>query len=243
MILLVTSFLAGMLSILAPCAIALIPVLLARSATGKRQRSPFFVIAGLGVSIVIFSILLKSTTLLIAVPTMFLAIASGLIITLFGVITLFPSLWDNIALALRLPLVAQKNLATVSSKRGVWADVLLGASLGPVFSACSPTYALIVAVILPADPLIGFGYLLAYVAGLSLLLGLIAVFGRVIVDKLKWGINPESIFHKVLGSILIVVGVMIMTGLDKQVLSLLVGSGLFDWQINFESGLTLDTKR
>lgn len=242
MILLVTSFLAGMLSILAPCAIALIPILIARSATGERQRSPFFVIAGLSVSIIVFSILLKSTTLLIGVPSIFWGIVSGLIVTLFGVVTLFPSLWEKMALALGLPLIAQRNLAAASSKRGVWADVLLGASLGPVFSACSPTYALIVASILPADPLVGLSYLVAYVAGLALLLSLIAVFGRVIVDKLKWGINPKSIFHKILGSVLIIIGVMIMTGLDKQVLSLLVGGGLFDWQINFESGLTVDAK-
>lgn len=235
MILLFTSFLAGMLSVLAPCVIAIIPVLIARNATGGRQRSPFFVIAGLAVSIIIFSILLKSTTLLLGVPTMFWAILSGGIIVVFGLVTLFPHLWDKVVIATNLSLFTQKGLSGASSKRGVWADIVLGASLGPVFSACSPTYALIVASILPAQPVEGLMYLLAYVAGLSLLLALIAIFGRSLIKKLGWGINPESMFRKVLGIVLIVVGLLILTGLDKEILGFLVSNGLFDWQINFES--------
>ncbi len=237
MILVVTSFLAGMLSILAPCVISMLPVLLTRSATGERQRSPFFLIGGLAVSIIIFSILLKSTTLLIAVPTVVWSTISGVIIVLFGIATLFPGLWDQLALALRLPITAQHTMANASRRRGVWADVLLGASLGPVFSACSPTYALIVATILPADLFVGLGYLLAYVAGLVVLLVLIAVFGRALITRLGWGVNPRGAFRRVLGVILILIGVMIMTGLDKQLLGWLVSSGLFDWQIDLESGL------
>lgn len=237
MILLFTSFLAGMLSVLAPCVIAIIPVLIARNATSGRQRSPFFVIGGLAVSIIVFSILLKSTTLLLGVPTMFWAILSGGIITVFGLVTLFPHLWDKVVIATNFSLFTQKRLSGASSKRGAWADVVLGATLGPVFSACSPTYALIVASILPAEPLEGFVYLLAYVAGLSLLLALIAIFGRSLIQKLGWGINPESMFRKVLGIVLIIVGLLILTGLDKEILGFLVSNGLFDWQINFESGL------
>lgn len=240
MILLLTSFLAGMLSVLAPCVIAIIPVLIARNATGGRQRSPFFVIGGLAISIIIFSILLKSTTLLFGVPTMFWAILSGGIIMIFGVVTLFPHLWDKLVIATNLSLFTQKGLSGASSKRGAWADIVLGATLGPVFSACSPTYALIVASILPVEPLEGIVYLLAYVAGLSLLLALIAIFGRSLIKKLGWGINPESTFRKVLGIVLIVIGLLILTGLDKEILGFLVSNGLFDWQINFEAGLVAE---
>lgn len=237
MSLIILAFLAGVLTVLAPCVVSLIPILLARSATGGKSHSAFAVIAGLGVSIILFSILLKSTTLLLGIPSATWAIISGVIVAFFGLVTLFPQLWESIVLRLRLPMSAQKNMGKASTKKGIWGDVLLGASLGPVFSACSPTYALIVAVILPADPLLGFVYLLTFVIGLSLMLALLAVFGRALVKKLGWGINPRGVFRKVLGIILLVIGIAIATGLDKDLLSLLVENGLYDFQINLESGL------
>lgn len=237
MSLLIVAFLAGMLTILAPCVVSMIPILLARTSEGSKSHSATFVILGLGISIIVFSIFLKSTTLLLNVPSATWAIISGVIIILFGLVTLFPKLWDWVVLKTRLPIVAQQNMSKASTKKGIWGDLLLGASLGPVFSACSPTYALIVASILPADPLVGMAYLIAFVLGLSLMLALLAIFGRALVQKLGWGINPNGVFHKVLGIILLIIGVMIVTGIDKDLLTILVESGVYDFQINLESGL------
>lgn len=237
MTLLIVALLAGVLTILAPCVISMIPILLARTSDGSKSHSATLVIVGLGVSIIVFSVLLKSTTLLLGVPSATWAIISGVIIILFGLVTLFPKLWDWVVLKTRLPIVAQQNMSKASTKKGVWGDLLLGASLGPVFSACSPTYALIVASILPVDPLLGLVYLIAFVIGLSLMLALLAVFGRALVKKLGWGINPNGVFRKILGIILLVIGVMIVTGLDKDLLTLLVESGWYDFQIDLESGL------
>lgn len=237
MSLIILAFLAGVLTVLAPCVVSLIPILLARTATGGKSHSAVAVIAGLGVSIILFSILLKSTTLLLGIPSATWAIISGVIVAIFGLVTLFPRLWETIVLKLRLPTRAQQTMSKASTKKGVWGDILLGASLGPVFSACSPTYALIVAVILPADPLLGFVYLLTFVIGLSLMLALLAIFGRALVAKLGWGINPNGVFRKVLGVLLLIIGIAIATGLDKDLLSFLVESGVYDFQIQLESGL------
>lgn len=236
MILLLTSFLAGVLTVLAPCVVAFLPVILARTVGSKRR--PWRVLTSLAVSILIFSIVLKSTTLLIDVPTRFWSVLSGSIVLIFGLITLWPKLWETLSLKLGFGLKAQQGLSHASGKQGFWGDAALGASLGPIFSACSPTYGLIVATILPAQPAEGLAYLVAYIVGLLLVLSLIAVFGQKLIARLKWGINPESKFHKILGVILIVIGLAIATGLDKLLLAFLVEQGLFDWQINLESGLT-----
>jgi hypothetical protein len=90
---------------------------------------------------------------------------------------------------------------------------------------------------LPAEPLTGLTYLLAFVAGLSLMLGLLAIFGQALVKKLGWGLNPNGAFKKILGAVLLVVGLAIAFGLDKTLLTFLVEAGLFDWQIQLESGL------
>jgi cytochrome c-type biogenesis protein len=233
--LLIAAFLAGIFTILAPCVVSIIPILLARSADGKGGRSPFFVILGLSVSIIIFTVLLKATSLLLGVPSDVWKVISGGIVIAFGLFTLFPALWEWIVLKTRLIFKAQNTMGDAAKKRGVWGDVLLGASLGPVFSACRPTYALIVATILPVSPLQGLGYLLVFVAGLALMLALIAIFGQALIKKLGWGINPRGVFRRVLGIILIAIGIMIVTGLDKTLLGFLVESGWYDFQINLES--------
>jgi cytochrome c-type biogenesis protein len=237
MALLLVSLLAGMLSVLAPCVIALLPILLARSSDGTRSRSPIFIIGGLGVSIMIFSISLKASTLLIDIPTRYWQIVSGVIILGFGITYLFPNIWESLAMKLNLQTKANQASGKALQRKGKIGDVVLGASLGPVFSACSPTYALIVASILPATPIQGLFYLLAFVLGLSLMLGLIAVLGSKMVQKLGWGINPNGWFKRILGIIFILVGILIATGTDKQILGYIVERGWFDWQVAIESTL------
>jgi len=237
MTLLIVSFLAGVLTILAPCVVSIIPVLLARGASGKRSRSAFWVIFGLCISIIIFTVLLKATTIFIDVPTEVWRSISGGIVLLFGIFTLFPSLWEGIVLKTRFIFGAQATMGKASKHTGVWGDILIGASLGPVFSACSPTYALIVATILPVSPLVGLGYLIVFVLGLALMLSLIALFGSALVRKLGWSLNPRGIFRRVLGVVLIIVGLLILTGFDKTILGWLVEQGWYDFQIQFESGL------
>lgn len=233
--LLIGSFVAGVLTILAPCVVSIIPILLARSATADERRRPLFVILGLSVSIIIFTVLLKATSLLLDVPSDVWKLVSGCIVLVFGIFTLFPQLWEWIVLRTRFVFAAQDSLGKASRYKGAWGDALLGASLGPVFSACSPTYALIVAVVLPVDPVVGLLYLGVFVLGLALMLGLIALFGQRLIRKLGWGINPNGLFHRILGIVLVVIGVMIVTGFDKTILGWLVESGVYDFQINLET--------
>ena len=106
--LLFISFLAGVLSVLAPCIVGVLPLLITRgidekSDSNRTQYAKLLrVVVGLSLSIFIFSLLLKSTTLLISVPQSTWRIISGVIIVLFGVSALFPNLWEKIATRLQL---------------------------------------------------------------------------------------------------------------------------------------------
>lgn len=235
--LLIVSLIAGIISVLAPCTVSMLPILLARSADGKRTRSPLLIIGGLLGSIFIFSIILKASTALIGVPKEVWQIISGGIIIIFGVFTLSPDLWEKITGASGLQLLAQKKSASALQKKGKLADVLLGASLGPVFSACSPTYALIVASILPAKPVEGVLYLVVFLIGLGSMLTLITLAGSAAIKKLGWGINPHGWFKRVLGILFIILGIMLATGFDKTIQTDLINRGWFDWQVTLESKL------
>lgn len=203
-------------------------------------RHPLVIIASLVISIIIFTLLLKSTTALLGIPSSVWAIISGGIVLLFGLNLLFPVLWEKVMIASGIATLSNKLMGkSQSNKFGLKKDILLGAALGPVFNSCSPTYALIVAVILPASFLTGIGYLVAYAVGLGLILLLIAIFGRVIVNKLKWASNPRGIFQKVIGGIFIFVGIFVILGLDKQVQTYVLENGLYDPIMNIERGINV----
>ena len=78
-----SSFVAGMLTILAPCILTLLPVIIGSTASSKDPSKPFIVTASLGVSIVIFTLLLKASTIFISVPPYFWNYLSGGIVLLF----------------------------------------------------------------------------------------------------------------------------------------------------------------
>lgn len=228
------SFVAGILTVLAPCILPLLPVIIGGSSlhqngpTKLSLKHPLIIILSLVISIVVFSILLKATTVLLGVPTMVWAFISGGIVLLFGLNLLFPVLWEKLMINTGLATVTNRTLGISQNSKGVQKDIILGAALGPVFNSCSPTYALIVAVILPVSFTEGVGYLIAYALGLGLVLLLISIFGRALVNKMKWMSNPNGVFQKTIGVLFVVVGVCIIFGIDKQIQTSVLDAGWYD---------------
>jgi cytochrome c biogenesis protein CcdA len=228
MILVLTSFLAGVLTIGAPCVLPVLPIIIGGSVSEADKKKPYIIIASLSLSLIIFTLLLKASTLLIMVSPKFWAAVSGSIVLVFGIFTLWPHLWEKISDALKLSSTSNALLNQSTQKGGIIGSILIGAALGPVFSSCSPTYALIVATVLPQNFLTGLFYITIYVLGLALMLLLIAVFGQRLVAKLKWLADPESKFKKALGALFIIIGLLILTGTEKRIETYLVESGIYN---------------
>lgn len=223
------SFLAGVLTVLSPCVLPLLPVIIGGSVDDADNRwRPVVITGSLAVSIIAFTLLLKWSTALIGIPQTVWTSISGVIILLFGVITLFPSVWERFSDMLRLSSRTQQSLQQASTKRGWSGSILMGFALGPVFSSCSPTYALILATVLPQSFIVGLLNLIAYSLGLAVLLLIIALLGQRAVQKLKWATDPTGWFKRGLGILFIIVGLAIITGLDKQLEIALLDTGQFD---------------
>lgn len=241
--LLAVSFVAGILTVLAPCVLPLIPVIIGgsalRSVDSRRFSSvvhPLIITLSLIVSVVVFTLLLKSSTILLGVPTVIWTSIAGGIIIMLGLTTLFPQLWETIMAKTGLQNRSNRLLGNIDSSNPIMRDILIGAALGPVFNSCSPTYALIVAVILPASFGVGLGYLLAYVTGLGVVLLLLSIFGRTLINKIKWMSKPNGWFQRALGIVLIVIGSMIVFGLDKQLQAFVLEQGWYDAIMRIEEG-------
>lgn len=239
----IASFIAGVLTVAAPCILPLLPVIvggsIASGGTQKRTslKSPIIISASLVASIILFTLLLKATTAFLGVPTAVWSILSGVIIILFGVTILFPSLWEKLMIATGWQAGANRLMARSQRAKGVWHDILLGAALGPVFNSCSPTYALIVAAILPTSFTSGLLYLGAYAIGLGAVLLLISIFGRALADKMKWLSNPDGVFKKVIAIVFIIVGLGILFGIDKKVQSFVLENGWYNPIMHIEESL------
>ena len=216
---------------LAPCILPLLPVIIGGSLTGDAKgvhmRKVLTIVVSLGISIIAFTLLLKVSTLFIEIPESTWKWISGGIIVILGLIVLFPKLWEG-QLVAKISAKSNILLGKGSQKKSFWGDVIIGAALGPVFSTCSPTYFIVLATVLPAQPIVGVGYLLAYVVGLGLSLFIIALVGQKIMSKLNIAADSNGWVKRSLGALFILVGLAIITGYDKKLETAVIDAGFFD---------------
>lgn len=201
---------------LAPCILPLLPVVIGSSVGARSKATPYIVIGSLAVSILLFTYLLKASAALIDIPQYVWGYISGGILLVFGLILIFPQLWERLPFMAKTSASANKLVGAGYQKKSVWGDVLIGAALGPVFSSCSPTYFVILATVLPASFLLGTAYLLAYIAGLVLVLILIAILGQRLTNKLQIMADSHGIVKRAIGLLFLIVGLFIVTGYDKK---------------------------
>lgn len=224
---LVLSLLGGVLTILAPCVLPLLPVIIGGSLTDRNPWRPIIITGSLALSVVIFSLALKTSTALINIPPSFWKWLSGGIVIFFGFTLLFPHAWEVVSTKLKLGNRSQGILAKSSKHKGFIGMVLMGMALGPVFASCSPAYFLILGTVLQESWFWGIVNLFVYAFGLSAVMLLIALTGQKFMGSLKKVADPHGLFKKVLGAIFLIIGVGIILGYDKKLEAWIISQGYF----------------
>jgi cytochrome c biogenesis protein CcdA/thiol-disulfide isomerase/thioredoxin len=229
MSLLLISFIAGILTVLAPCILPLLPIIVGGSLTSNilDKKKVLVVVTSLGLSVLFFTFLLKVSTLFINVPEHFWQWVSGLIIITLGLIHVFPKLWEGDIIA-SLNIKSNALLGKGELKKSFLGNIIVGVALGPVFSTCSPTYFIILATVLPVSLTVGIIYMVAYIVGLCLALLVIVFLSSKVINKLGLFVDQNGYFKKVLGVIFILVGIFIISGLDKKLQTSILNKGFFD---------------
>ena len=247
------ALIAGTLTTLAPCVLPLLPVIVGGSVAptptqvgatpplaagrgtltvatalpvvlGDRQRA-VIIAASLGASVALFTLLLRATTALIDIPaSTWAAVSGGLLITL-GLGQLLPAAWEHLATRLGLAARSNRLIRPDRATQGRTGAVLTGVALGPVFSSCSPLYAYVVATVLPTSLSSGLVLLTAYVIGLSGTLLAIALLGQRAVRRLRWTSDPHGWLRRSVGALFVLVGLAVLTGVDRDVQTWLVQHG------------------
>lgn len=244
------ALIAGALTTLAPCVLPMLPVIVGSSLTEpsitpKKSfnkipllNSPgttraLIITGSLGVSIVLFTLLLKLSTDALGIPAQAWPIVSGTLLIVLGALNVFPGIWEWFAGILNLQATSNNRLAAARRRSGTVGAVATGAALGPVFSSCSPMYGYVVVTVLPAQ--FGFGLILltTYALGLCDTLLAVTFVGRSLISKLGWAADAHGWFRRGLGVLFVVIGVTIMFGLDKDIQAwLITHSPIAPWELD-----------
>jgi cytochrome c biogenesis protein CcdA len=228
MTLLIVAFIAGVLTVLAPCILPVLPVIIGSAASGRSRYTPYVVVGSLAVSVIVFTYLLKASTAFIMVPPQFWTYLSGTILVIFGLVLVFPAIWEHIPGMAKLAGRSNRLAGAGYERKSFWGDALIGAALGPIFSTCSPTYFVILASVLPVSFGLGSLYILAYVLGLALVLLLIAFLGERFASRLSGFADPKSWLKRGIGILFILLGIAIASGYEKKLEVMILDGGWFD---------------
>ena len=224
---LLISLLGGVLTILAPCVLPLLPVIIGGSLTDRNPWRPVIITGSLALSVVLFSLMLKASTAFINIPPSAWKWLSGGIVLFFGFTLLFPHAWEKISIKLNLGGASQGVLQKSSQRKGLIGMIFMGMALGPVFASCSPAYFLILGTVLQESWFWGIVNLIVYAVGLSAVMLLIALTGQKFMGSLKKAADPKGWFKKSLGVIFIILGLGIIAGYDKKFEAWIISQGYF----------------
>jgi cytochrome c-type biogenesis protein len=211
-------FAAGSLSVLSPCVLPLVPILIGTAASAHR-RGPLALAAGLTLSFAVIGVLIASAGASLDLDQTLFRNIAALMLLGFGVLLLSTGLQERFAVAASGASSAGQGLLSRLTLDGLPGQFVLGLLLGVVWSPCvGPTLGATIT-------LASQGQQLAQVTLMMALFGLGAGLPLVILGSL----SREAMLRlrgkllvagqrgkKVLGALMLLIGIFILTGLDKK---------------------------
>ncbi|QAU23031.1 cytochrome c biogenesis protein CcdA [Dyella sp. M7H15-1] len=224
------AYVAGVLTILSPCVIPLVPIVLG-SAAQRHRWGPLALAAGLVVSFTLVGLVTATVGASIGLNGVAIRGWSAALLAVVGLILLVPrlqQLFEHIASPIA-------NWAAAHQERlerfGLLGQAGIGVLLGLVWSPCvGPTLG--AAIVLAAQGKdLGQVILvmLAFAAGIATVLLAVAFAAQGLLARWRRGLmSAGARGRQVFGVLMLLVGVFIMTGADRHLETVLVGL-LPDW--------------
>ncbi len=234
------AFISGVITILSPCILPVLPILLSGGASGGRAR-PFGVISGFVASFTVFTLTLSTIVQALRIPADALRIVAVVLIVLFGVVMLVPRLsaWFEL-LASRLAAGGRKLVPAGRGSpgggwAGYWGGCLVGLSLGLVWTPCvGPIMASVISLALTRRVESASLYItLAYTLGTALPMLGVMFGGRALLNRVPALARNSVNIQRGLGILMILVGLAIGLGWDRRFQSLVLRA-----LPNYGTGLT-----
>jgi cytochrome c biogenesis protein CcdA/thiol-disulfide isomerase/thioredoxin len=219
MLLVLLAYLGGILTIVSPCILPVLPFVFAR-ADRSFARSTLPMLAGMAATFAIVATLAAVGGGWAVRANAIGRWAALVLLALFGVALLFPSVSDR----LTRPLVALGSRLSErqpGQKDSIWSSVLLGIATGLLWAPCAGP---ILGIIFTAAALNGASFsttllLLAYALGAATSLALALLVGGKVFARMKKSLGASERIRQVLGALVLLGVAAIALGLDTRVLA------------------------
>ncbi len=218
------ALIAGALSILSPCVLPILPIVLA-GASAQSRFGPLALAGGLAISFAAIGIGMATVGFAVGLDGDALRIAAAILLIVFGVVLLLPALQERVSAAAG-PLGDWINRRFEGiSTGGAGGQFALGLVLGAVWSPCvGPTLG-------AASVMAARGENLTHVTATMLAFGIGAAVPLILIARLPvrrfreirgWLVSGGRGGRMTAGIILAGIGLAIVTGIDKRVETFLV---------------------
>ena len=235
-VLIVFAFVSGVITILSPCILPVLPIVLTGS-LGKGRARPLGVIAGFVLGFTFFTLALSAVVQALGIPPDTMRYVAVAIIALFGLVMLVPGLNRLFeAGAARVARLGQgsRSSGPGGSRRGFWSGIPVGLSLGLVWTPCvGPIMASVISLALSKRIDGGSVFItLAYSFGTAVPMFAIMWGGRTLLAKVPALQRHAAAIQRGFGALMIVLALGIGFGFDRKIQAAILaafpsyGSGL-----------------
>ena len=216
LILLFFAFVSGFVTILAPCIWPLLPIILSSTVTGEK-RKPLGITLGIMISFALFTLTISYFVKLFNFDPDFLRLFAVIVIGFLGLTLVVPML--SRILEGFVSRVSGIFGSSNTSHHGFWGGLIVGFSLGLVWSPCAGPILATIAT-LAATRTVNFEIVLVtivYVIGLGIPLFIFATLGSHLFTKTKFLSKYTGRIQQIFGIIMILTAVSIYTNYDKVI--------------------------
>ena len=235
-VLLAFAFVSGLITILSPCILPVLPIVLAGGSSGGKAR-PFGVIAGFVLSFSFFTLALSAIVQALGIPADTMRYVAIALIVLFGIVMLVPRMRELFDVAVSR--VASRSGGgggprPSAPRAGFWGGLPVGLSLGLVWTPCvGPIMASVISLALTQKVDGGSVFVtLAYTLGTAIPMLAIMLGGRALIARAPGLAKHAGTVQRAFGVVMILMGVVLAFQWDRQIQTAILrafpsyGSGL-----------------
>jgi cytochrome c-type biogenesis protein len=218
------ALLAGILSVLSPCVLPLLPIVFG-TAQSEHRLGPAALACGVAVSFTVIGLFVATIGFAIGLDTDFFRMVAAVLLIAVGVVLLVPSLQAQVALAAGPVGNWVDDRFSGFSGNSLWGQFGVGALLGAVWVPCvGPTLGAASVLAAKGEDLGQVALtMLAFGVGAALPLMALGFASREAMQRWRGRLAEASKSGKMLlGALLVIVGLLVATGADKALETYLV---------------------
>lgn len=209
------AFLGGIVTVLSPCILPLLPIILSSSVDTSGKARPFGVVVGFTASFTFFTLFLASIVNITGIPSGLIRNVSIIFLFVFGLSLLIPKIQTYVEILFSK---FSSRVPNASNKKGFWGGLVVGLSLGLLWTPCvGPILASVISLSLVGN--INFGAMiitLSYALGTAIPMFIIMILGSNALQKVPWLTKNTGNIQKAFGVLMIITSVGIFFNIEKR---------------------------